>query len=236
MHAPAHQTANKVLRSLPADELELISGELERVPLRFRQVLQANEQPLSHLWFPSSGVISMVSDMADGSTVEVATVGREGFVGISIVLEAEEMAQRLFAQIEGEADRLPAERFRALRGRLPALNRMMLRYAAALITMIAQGSACNRMHPIEARCARWLLQTRDRVDSDHFQLTHEFLAQMLGVTRPSVTIAAGILQKAGIIEYNRGDVTIVDRERLEEASCECYAIVKAESERLVSQD
>jgi CRP-like cAMP-binding protein len=110
----------------------------------------------------------------------------------------------------------------------------MLRAAAALMTQIAQGSACNRMHPIEARCARWLLQTRDRVDSDHFYLTQEFLAQMLGVTRPSVTIAAGVLQKSGVIEYNRGDVTIVDRARLEEAACECYGIVKGESERLVS--
>jgi CRP-like cAMP-binding protein len=214
--------------------MELLRPELERVPLKFKQPIQDVDQPLSHLWFPRSGVLSMVSEMEDGSVVEVATVGREGFAGVSIVLEAREMAQRIFAQIEGEADRIPVERFRVLRERLPTLNRTMLRYAASLVTMIAQGSACNRLHPIEARCARWLLQTRDRVDSDRFQLTHEFLAQMLGVTRPSVTIAAGILQKAGIIEYNRGDVTILDRERLEAASCECYRIVRRETERLVS--
>lgn len=234
MHAPAQPVDNRVLRSLPSEEMELLRPELERVPLKFKQPIQDVDQPLSHLWFPRSGVLSMVSEMEDGSVVEVATVGREGFAGVSIVLEAREMAQRIFAQIEGEADRIPVERFRVLRERRPTLNRTMLRYAASLVTMIAQGSACNRLHPIEARCARWLLQTRDRVDSDRFQLTHEFLAQMLGVTRPSVTIAAGILQKAGIIEYNRGDVTILDRERLEAASCECYRIVKRETERLVS--
>jgi CRP-like cAMP-binding protein len=223
-----------VLKSLPAEELELLRAELERAPLKFRQVLQDIDQPLTHLWFPRTGVLSMVSEMEDGSVVEVATVGREGLVGISVALEADEMAQRIFTQIEGEGDRIPVERFRALRDRLPALNRMMLRYAASLVTMIAQGSACNRMHPIDARCARWLLQTRDRVDSDGFYLTHEFLAQMLGVTRPSVTIAAGILQQAGMIEYNRGQVTIVDRGRLEDASCECYGVVKSEMDRLVS--
>jgi CRP-like cAMP-binding protein len=225
---------NRVLKSLPAEELELLRAELERAPLTFRQVLQDIDQPLTHLWFPRTGVLSMVSEMEDGSVVEVATVGREGLVGISVVLEADEMAQRIFAQIEGEGDRIPVERFRALRHQLPALNRMMLRYAASLVTMVAQGSACNRMHPIDARCARWLLQTHDRVDSDGFYLTHEFLAQMLGVTRPSVTIAAGILQQAGMIEYNRGQVTIVDRGRLEDASCECYGVVKSEMDRLVS--
>ena len=226
---------NKLLGSLPASERDLLHSELERVPLRLKDVLQAPDRPLTHVWFPRSGVLSMVSDMADCATVEVATVGREGFIGISVALEADEMAQRIFAQIAGEADRLSIERFRSMRDRLPVLGRMMLRYAAALVTMIAQGSACNRVHPIEARCARWLLQTRDRVDSDQFHLTHEFLAQMLGVTRPSVTIAAGILQKAGVIRYNRGDVSILDRKRLEDASCECYAVVKAEADRLVSR-
>jgi CRP-like cAMP-binding protein len=234
MDAPVRPVGNALLDSLPPNELALLRPELERVPLRLRQDLQNVGQPLSHIWFIRSGVASMVSAMADGTSVEVATIGRESVVGVSIVLEADEMAQHIFIQIEGEADRLPKEAFRALRDRLPALNRIMLRAAAALMTQIAQGSACNRMHPIEARCARWLLQTRDRVDSDHFYLTQEFLAQMLGVTRPSVTIAAGVLQKSGVIEYNRGDVTIVDRARLEEAACECYGIVKGESERLVS--
>src|SRR4051812_29115394 len=165
MHAPVHPAGNKLLASLPAEELDFLRPELERVPLRFRQVLQDIEQPETHVWFPRSGVASMVSSMEDGSTVEVATIGREGVVGVSIVLEADAMAQRTFVQIEGEADRLSKDRFRALRSKLPALNRLMLRFAASLVTQIAQGSACNRLHPIEARCARWLLQTRDRVDS-----------------------------------------------------------------------
>ena len=125
------------------------------------------------------------------------------------------------------------ERYRALADRLPVLARTMLRYAAALVTQISQGSACNRLHPIEERCARWLLLTHDRVDGDRFTLTHEFLAQMLGVTRPSVRIAAGILQKAGLIRYSRGDVDILDRERLEGAACECYRIVTAEFGKLI---
>ena len=154
-------------------------------------------------------------------------------VGLSEVLGADRLAQLVFFQVPGEGFRIPVERYRELSDRLPALRRLMLRYAASLVTQIAQGSACNRLHDIEARCARWLLMTHDRVDGDIFILTHEFLAQMLGVTRPSVTIAAGILQKAGLISYVRGEMEILDRARLEEASCECYGIIVREFEHLV---
>lgn len=225
---------NRILASLPAEEMAVLQPELERVPLELKQVLQKADQPLSHIWFPRCGVASMVSHMTDGASVEVATIGREGMVGLSVVLEAEEMAHRTFIQIEGQADRMPTSRFRALHDRLPNCRRIMLRYAASLVTQIAQGSACNRLHPIEARCARWMLQTHDRVDSDHFTLTHEFLAQMLGVTRPSVTVATGILEKARLIDYNRGEVAILDRSGLEDATCECYRIITRESERLLS--
>ncbi|MBA2467611.1 MAG: Crp/Fnr family transcriptional regulator [Sphingomonas sp.] len=234
MDAPVRPVGNKILACLPAEEWHILRSEFEWVPLPLKLELQDIDRPLSHVWFPRSGVISMVTDLDNGATVEVATVGREGVIGLSIVLEADEMAQRIFVQVEGEADRLPKERYHALIDSLPTLRRLMLRSAAALVTQIAQGSACNRLHPIEARCARWLLQTRDRVDSDRFHLTHEFLAQMLGVTRPSVTIAAGILQKAAIIEYGGGEVNILDRARLEEMSCECYRIVTAETERMIS--
>lgn len=228
-----HSSANLILAALPEDEWALLHPELERIPLPLRLVAHDWEQPLTHLWFPCSGVASMVSRMADGAVVEVATIGREGMVGLSEVLGAERLAQSVFIQVAGEGWRIPVERFRALSDRLPALRRLLLRYAASLVTQIAQGSACNRLHDIEARCARWLLMTHDRVDGNRFLLTHEFLAQMLGVTRPSVTIAAGILQKAGLISYIRGEIEIIDRARLEEAACECYRIIVGEFQHLV---
>lgn len=142
------------------------------------------------------------------------------------------MANRVFVQIPGEAERLPAAAFSALIERLPALRRLMLRYALALVTQVAQGSACNRLHPVEARCARWLLMTHDRVDGDAFPLTQDFLAQMLGASRPSVSIAAGVLQKAGLIRYTRGVIEVLDRPGLEAASCECYGVIAGEFRRL----
>lgn len=226
-------SANRLLSAVPEAELALIGPELERVPLQTRMVLQEPEQPLTHVWFPCSGVASMLSQMIDGAVVEVATVGREGMVGISTILEADRLAQLVFVQIPGEGYRLPVERFRQLADRLPSLRRLMLRYAGTLVTQIAQGSACNRLHDIELRCARWLLMSHDRVDGDCFQLTHDFLAQMLGVTRPSVTIAAGILQKAGLIRYQRGEVTILNRAGLEDAACECYRVITDEFSQLI---
>ncbi|TCI00159.1 Crp/Fnr family transcriptional regulator [Roseococcus sp. SYP-B2431] len=232
-HGGAGPRENALLAGLPASERQLIREALERVPLTLKLTLEGPDLPASHLWFPTSGVASMVNDMEDGSVVEVATIGREGMVGLPIVFDAEQNAQRVFVQVMGEADRLSALDFRRLRDRLPALERLLARYSLSLMSQIAQGSACNRLHPIEARCARWLLQTHDRVDGDSFLLTHEFLAQMLGVTRPSVTIAAGILQRAGLISYARGVVDILDREKLEAASCECYEVINREFRRLV---
>jgi CRP-like cAMP-binding protein len=233
---PAASCENRLLSILPAHELAELEPALEHVQLAFQQVLHEWEQPVSHLWFPCRGVGSIVSTMADGSSVEVATVGREGMVGLSAVLGARHLAQRVFVQVPGDSFRLPVERYAELQAKLPVLGRVLLRYAAALVTQIAQGSACNRLHEIEARCARWLLMTHDRVDGDSFRMTHEFLAQMLGVTRPSVTIAAGFLQRAGMIHYSRGEVSILDRARLEEASCECYGVITGEFRRLLTPD
>lgn len=224
---------NLLLLALPPAEQAIIKPELEHVPLALRQVLQEPEKPLRHLWFPRSGVASMMSMMADGSIVEVATVGREGMVGLSVVLGADRLAQLIFIQIPGEGYRISADRFRQLADRLPVFRALLLRYAASLVTQIAQGSACNRLHDIEARCARWLLMSHDRVTGDRFLLTQEFLAQMLGVTRPSVSLAAGALQKAGLISYIRGEITILDRPRLEQAACECYRIITDEFRHLV---
>jgi len=226
---------NALLSALPAAEAAVLEPLVQRVPLGFKQTIQELDQPIEYMWFPRTGVLSMVSSMEDGSIVEVATIGREGMAGLGAVLGTDRMAQRVFCQIVGDADRIRLADFSRVRGELPGLNLILLRYAAALVAQIAQGSACNRLHPIEARCARWLLMTHDRVDSDSFELTHDFLAQMLGVTRPTVTIAAGMLQRSGLITYVRGTIDILDRPRLEEASCECYAIIQAEFARLVTK-
>jgi CRP-like cAMP-binding protein len=224
-----------VLAILPEQERAQLAPELVQVDLTFKQVLQEIEQPLEHVWFPSAGVVSMVSEMEDGGIVELATIGREGMVGVSLLLGSDRIAQRLLCQIPGSAARMRASRFVKMIDDLPVLRRILLRYALTLLNQIGQGSACNRLHPIEARCARWLLMTHDRVDTDRFPLTQEFLGQMLGVTRPSVSIAAGMLQKAGLIHYVRGTVTILDRPGLEAAACECYAAISAEFRRLVNE-
>jgi CRP-like cAMP-binding protein len=222
-----------LLRAIPREESELIAPQLERVELTMMQVLHEPDAALTHVWFPLSGVVSVVADLAEGEPVEVATIGREGFAGLPLILESDSMAHRAFIQIPGEAERMPVAAFQSMIRRAPRLHRMMLRYAMALVTLVSQSSACNRMHPIESRCARWLLLTRDRVDGGTFPLRQEFLALMLGVTRPTVSVAAGMLQKAGAITYSRGVITILDSALLEASSCECYAIIAREFKRLV---
>ena len=227
---------NPLLAALPPEERELLEPGLEPVELTLKLTLEEPGRPIAHIWFPSHGVASMVAEMADGSMVEVATIGREGFVGLPLILDAPATANRTFVQIPGKGDRIPSAAFKALLPRLPALHRLMLRYTLTVVTQIAQGSACNRLHPIEARCARWLLMTHDRVDGDVFPLTHEFLSVMLGVTRPSVSIAAGMLQRAGLVRYARGVVEVLDRPGLEAASCECYQIITDSFRRLVGDE
>ena len=224
---------NALLAALPPEDMARLKPELERVELAFKVVLQEAEQPLSHIWFPRSGVASAVSRMQDGATVELATTGREGFVGIPMLMASQQMAHEVLVQIPGDGDRLPIETFKTMLKELPSLQPLLLRYTLAFVTQVAQGAACNRLHPIEARCARWLLMTHDRVDGDRFPLTHEFLGQTLGVTRPSVSVAAGMLQKAGYIRYSRGIIHILDRDGLEGATCECYGVITNEFRRLV---
>lgn len=224
---------NALLTHLPAAERDALLPLLSPVPLELRRVMQRIDEPLTHVWFPLNGVCSMVSGMENGATVEVATVGREGMVGIPLLLGSARSMHEIFVQVAGDALQMPADALREQLDRLPGLRTVALRYALGLIAQISQGSACNRLHPLEARCARWLLMTHDRVAADSFALTQEFLGQMLGVTRPSVSVAAGMLQKAGLIRYTRGVVTILDRDRLEASSCECYGIITGEMIRLV---
>ncbi len=209
--------------------------KLELVELESRQILFDKGIPIANVYFVETGVASVVGIMADGSAVETATVGNEGLVGLPLFHGVTSSAAQAFCQVPGSALRMGARAFQAeLRRDRGALREMLGRYTEALFTMVAQSSACNRIHPVRDRCARWLLQTHDRVDSDVFELTHRFLAQMLGVRRASVTDAVAALRKSGIIEYRMGSVRVLDRRKLERSACECYRIITSEFERLLN--
>jgi CRP-like cAMP-binding protein len=224
---------NRLLASLPSDTRERVLAVAQRVDMGFKQTVAEPDRLIEHVYFPESGVISVVMCGEDAhAMVEVATVGREGMVNLPVLLESDASPASVFCQIPGSAVRVGAADLSELTASDPELRRTLLRYAQATITQIAQFTACNRLHSIPERAARWLLMTRDRVDADTFPLTQEFLGQMLGVRRQAVNIAAGTLQKAGLITYSRGRVTIVDRSGLEEASCECYRIITREFDRL----
>ena len=226
-------SGNRLLDALPRAEYERIRPHLEGVPVAARQVVSEADGPIPHVYFPTGGVISLVSFMDRGAAVEIATIGREGLVGLPVFLGAASMPQRAFGQVPGFAFRMEARAFRAEVARNDALVPLLNRYTQAMFVQVAQTAACNRVHPVEARCARWLLQTHDRVGEDVYTLTQEFLAQMLGVQRPSVNASARTLQEAGLIRYVRGRITIVDRAGLESASCACYGIIQREFGQLL---
>jgi CRP-like cAMP-binding protein len=228
------ETSNRLLAALPPEELDRLLPEMETVPLEARQELYVEGQPIRHVWFPHSGVLSMLNRVSEGSMLEIATIGNEGFVGVQVLLGVDTMPSIGFVQIAGAASRMEIGAFRAALGTNPALNALLLRYTLALLNQVAQKAACNRAHPIEERCARWLLTTHDRVNGDKdFQLTQEFLAEMLGVRRASVSVAEAMLQRAGLIRYTHGTMSIMDREGLEAAACSCYALLRAEFGRLL---
>jgi CRP-like cAMP-binding protein len=224
---------NRLLAALPAKDLKRLKPKLERVTLEFKQSLYEPGEPIRNVYFPTSGVASLVTVMNGDQPVEIATVGHEGMVGLPVFLEAGETPGRAFCQIAGAALRMEAEGFKLEARRGGSLTNLLLRYTQTLFNQVAQSAACNRTHTVEERCARWLLQTQDRVGEDQFPLTQEFMAMMLGVRRATVNVAAGILQRAGFITYTRGRITVLDRPGLESASCECYLVIKAESDRLL---
>lgn len=228
----ADSSENRLLVCLPREEQERLRPYLERVHLGLQEAFYEPNTPIPYVYFPCSAVGSLVSVMDDGEAAEFATVGNEGIVGLPIFLDADTIPSLAFCQVEGEALRMEAERFREF-SRSGPLHRLMHRYTQALFNQMAQSAACNRLHSLEERCARWLLITHDRVGQDQFALKQAFLAQMLGTRRPSVSVAAGMLQKAGFIRYSRGKITVTDRPGLESASCECYARIRREFERLL---
>jgi CRP-like cAMP-binding protein len=224
---------NRVLALLPKRERERVLGRCERIATTAREVLFKANAPITHVYFPLSGMASMVLNAHSGATVEVGTVGNEGMVGMPVYFGAKSSPTEGIWQVSGEALRMKAKDFGREIEKGGALHLVLLRFSQALVNQISQSILCNRLHPVEQRLSRWLLMTHDRAGRDEFGLTQQFVAQMLAVRRPSVTVAAGILQKAGLIRYRRGSLAVVDRRRLEASSCECYKVVSKEFERLL---
>ncbi|MEO7039712.1 MAG: Crp/Fnr family transcriptional regulator [Gemmatimonadaceae bacterium] len=214
-------THNLLLAALSPDDLALISAELESVKLTMGEILYEAGATIEYVYFPTTGCVSMIHSI-DGGSVEVGTIGLEGFAGLPVLLRASSEPTTALVQVEGLAYRITSAAFREVVGESEHMERIFLRFGMALFNQVAQSVACNRLHSLEERCARWLLITHDRVDGDQFKLTQEFLSYMLGVHRPAVTLAAGVLQEAGYIRYSRGNITVTDRAGLEGASCGCY--------------
>ena len=226
-------TQNALLDSLAEQDLERLRPHLREVAVTQRQTINVAEEVIEHVYFPISAVISLIASLEDGTAVEVGLIGFEGMVGTPVLLGSDTASNQAFVQLSGNALRIPANVLLDATEQSPGLRRKLLRYALALSYQIAQSAACNARHVVEERCARWLLSARDRVDTDELMLTHEFLGVMLGVRRAGVTVAAGSLQTAGLISYRQGRVTILDRDALEAAACECYRMIKDEYKRLL---
>jgi CRP-like cAMP-binding protein len=224
--------ANRILSSLPSKDYERILPDLKAVPLKFRISLHEPGDKMPYVYFPNTGVISMLTVMENGAAVEIATIGNEGMADLFVFLGLEESDSRLLIQVAGSAMRMESVRFRERVEQIPSLRALLGYYSVALFALVAQSAACNRMHPMVQRCARWLLMTHDRVDAATFPMTHDFLSEMLGVRRPSVSVAAEALRGAGLITYHRGKVTVLDRPGLEAASCACYRLIRERFDRL----
>jgi CRP-like cAMP-binding protein len=220
---------------LPEEDFERLRPRLEKVPVTIKQPIYEAGKPIQYVYFPLTAVISQVVTMANGEVVESATVGREGMVGVSVLLQSDRSPMNAFGQMEGEAIRMPAAELRQEISQGGSLARVFLRYTEAYFVQVAQGGACNQLHSARHRCARWLLMTHDRLDRDEFALTHEFLGQMMAVRRATVSEIAAALQNEGLIRYGRGRMTVLDRAGLEAASCECYGVIRREYERALGR-
>src|SRR5687767_3464704 len=217
--------ANHLLAALPSDVFARVAPTLDVIPLKLKEFLHKAGEPINEVYFPGGGFVSVVTVLEDGKMVEVATIGREGMLGASAALNGDPSPGATMVQAETDTCYvMPIAAFRREMDRHEAFHDLIARYAQALVGFVMQSTACNAVHSVEQRLSRWLLMAHDRVGKDEFPLTQEFVAMMLGASRPTVTVVAGTLQKAGLITYHRGHVTIVDREKLEAASCECYRV------------
>lgn len=230
---PSALAGNRVLGPLPETDRARIAQSLTAYRSD-HEVLVPAGGTIEHAWFPVNGLISVVAALKDGKRAEIATVSREGMAGLPLFLGSRTSLYEITAQVSGEGFRIPADALLREIERSPGLRTRLLKYSEARMAMLGQTAACNAAHPIRSRLARWLLISHDSVEGDKFELTHEFLSTMLGAERPTVTVAAGALQKTGTITYKRGDVNVLDRARLEKAACECYGIVRREMDRLMN--
>jgi len=218
-------TRNRLLTALPTGERALFESHATLVPLKRRDVLYESGQPLEHLYFIEDGIVSILSLVSDRTGVETATIGREGTVGMPAFHGVSAAPERAMVQVPGAAYRIDVSAFRELLPQMPALHSLLHRFAVVMFSLASQNSACNRKHSIEARCARWLLTVADRIDSATMELTHDFVAQMLGVRRASVTEALNSLESRGFVRTARGRITVVDRSGLEGVACSCYSTI-----------
>ena len=225
--------ANRLLGLLPPRDYERLRPHLHHIPLEYRQSLYRASKPIEFVYFIELGVGSLVNTMANGDAAEVGTIGNEGVVGLPLVLGDGRAPTSVYVQVPGSGLRVKATLFNKELARSASMRTVMLHYAHAFFNQVAQSAACNQFHSLEQRCCCWLLMTHDRMHSNEFLLTQEFLAMMLGVQRTGVTVAAGALQRAGIIRYKRGNVTIVDHRALIRRSCKCYGVSKREFDRLL---
>ena len=224
---------NHILDALPPPERERLFPHLDLVALPLGKALYESGDMLRHIYFPTDAIISLLYVLKDGASAEIAVVGNEGAIGVALFMGGETTTNRAVVQSAGSAYQMTGARLKEEFERHGELLHILLRYTQALITQMAQTAVCNRHHSVDQQLCRWLLLSLDRLSSDKLIMTQELIANMLGVRREGVTEAAGKLQKLGVISYRRGEITVLDRPRLEQLSCECYAVVKAETDRLL---
>jgi CRP-like cAMP-binding protein len=224
---------NQILSALPQAERERLFPHLQRVELPLGKVLYESGGRLRHVYFPTDSIVSLLYVMENGASAEIAVVGNDGAIGVALFMGGETTTNRAIVQSAGSAYRLSGARLKREFDRHGELLHILLRYTQALFTQMSQTAVCNRHHSVDQQLCRWLLLSLDRLDSNQLSMTQELIANMLGVRREGVTEAAGKLQKSGAIEYSRGKIKVLNRPQLERSSCECYAVVKKETERLV---
>jgi len=224
---------NHLLAALPVEVQERLFPDLEWVDMPLGKVLYESGDTMRHVYFPADCIVSLLYVMENGASAEISVVGNEGLVGVSLFMGGESTPSRAIVQSAGSAFRLPGQRLKDEFHRHTGLLLLLLRYTQSLITQMSQTAVCNRHHAIDQQLCRWLLLSLDRLKGDQLTMTQELIANMLGVRREGVTEAAGRLQRLGVIEYNRGHITVLDRPKLETLCCECYAVVKKETDRLL---
>jgi len=224
---------NHLLAAMPAEVMERLGPHLVLVTLSLGEVLYESGDTLRHVYFPLDAIVSLLYVMESGASAEISVVGNEGILGVAVFMGGESTTSRAIVQSAGHAYRLPGQLLKDEFNRHGRMLHLALRYTQSLITQMAQTAVCNRHHSIDQQLCRWLLLSLDRLPSNQLTMTQELIANMLGVRREGVTDAAGKLQKLGVIEYSRGHITVLDRARLEQLSCECYAVVKRETDRLL---